>query len=217
MKQIIAFDCDSTLSSIEGVDELARIAGEEVFKEVEKLTNLAMDGKVPVEEVFARRLDLIQPTRAQCLAVGEMYLETVEPTAKETIQKLQAQGWECIIISGGFEPCIAPLALELGIEWVEAVPLQFDDEGKYLGFDESYPTTRSGGKPEIIRSIRSNIGPNKFVMVGDGVSDLETTPEVDKFIGFLRYVQRNIVAQNCTNSASSMPEIVGIIKDNVKN
>jgi hypothetical protein len=54
-------------------------------------------------------------------------------------------------------------------------------------------------------------------MVGDGVSDLETTPEVDKFIGFLRYVQRNTVAQNCTNSASSMPEIVGIIKDNVRN
>ncbi|MDB4498539.1 HAD-IB family phosphatase, partial [bacterium] len=123
MKKIIAFDCDSTLSSIEGVDELARIAGDQVFQEVEDLTNLAMDGKVPVEEVFARRLDLIKPTRAQCAEVGRMYLNTVEPTAKETIKKLQDQGWECLIISGGFEPCIAPLARELGIARVEAVPL----------------------------------------------------------------------------------------------
>ncbi|MDG2399341.1 MAG: HAD-IB family phosphatase [Akkermansiaceae bacterium] len=208
MKKIIAFDCDSTLSSIEGVDELARIAGDQIFQEVEDLTNLAMDGKVPVEEVFARRLDLIQPTRAQCEEVGRMYLNTVEPTAKETIEKLQAQDWECIIISGGFEPCITPLAQELGIARVEAVPLQFDLEGQYLGFDENYPTTRSGGKPEIIRSIRAKIGPNRFIMVGDGVSDLETDPEVDTFIGFFRYVQRDSVAQNCNANAFSISEIL---------
>ena len=208
MKKIIAFDCDSTLSSIEGVDELARIAGDQIFQEVEDLTNLAMDGKVPVEEIFARRLDLIKPTRAQCAEVGRMYLNTVEPTAKETIKKLQDQGWECLIISGGFEPCIAPLARELGIARVEAVPLQFDVGGQYLGFDENYPTTRSGGKPEIMRSIRAEIGPSKFVLVGDRASDLETDSEVDAFIGFFRYVRRNSVAQNCNAHAFSMSEII---------
>lgn len=208
MQKIIAFDCDSTLSSIEGVDELARIAGDQIFQEVEDLTNLAMDGKVPVEEVFARRLDLIQPTFAQCEAVGRMYLKTVEPTAKETINKMQKQGWTCIIISGGFEPCISPLARELGIAKVEAVPLKFDTRGQYLGFDENYPTTRSGGKTEIIRSIRAKLGLNKFIMVGDGVSDLETISEVDTFIGFFRYVQRDSVAQNCSASAFSISEIL---------
>ena len=39
MKKIIAFDCDSTLSAIEGVDELARLAGSEIFDQVENLTN----------------------------------------------------------------------------------------------------------------------------------------------------------------------------------
>lgn len=215
MRKIIAFDCDSTLSSIEGVDELARIAGDSIFKEVEDLTNLAMDGVVPVEDVFARRLNLIRPTRAQCEEVGRMYLQTIEPTAKETIAKLKELGWESIIISGGFAPCIAPLAQELGISRVEAVPLQFDEAGEYLGFDKNYPTTRSGGKPEIVRSIRASLGPNRFIMVGDGVSDLETTPEVDIFIGFLKYVQRNTVSQNCMKSAASMTEIYGIIRDHV--
>ena len=213
MKKIIAFDCDSTLSSIEGVDELARIAGDRIFREVEDLTNLAMDGEVPVEEIFARRLDLIRPTREQCAEVGKMYLETVEPTAKETIAKLTDLGWECLIISGGFEPCIAPLAQELGIKRVEAVPLQFDETGNYLGFNSDYPTTRSGGKPEIIRLIRSAIGPNKFVMVGDGVSDLETTPEVDTFIGFFKYVQRKNVVKNCIERAFSMLEISKLLEN----
>jgi phosphoserine phosphatase len=167
-----------------------------------------MDGKIPVEEVFTRRLDLIRPTYAQCKEVGAMYLNTIEPTAKETIKKLQEQEWECIIISGGFEPCIAPLAQELGIARVEAVPLHFDAEGQYLGFDEKYPTTRSGGKPEIIRSIRAKIGRSRFVMVGDGASDLETDSEVDTFIGFFRYAQRESVAQNCNSHAFSISEIM---------
>lgn len=213
MKNIIAFDCDSTLSSIEGVDELARIAGDKVFREVEELTNQAMDGEVPVEEVFARRLELIRPNRKQCEMVGEMYLETIEPDAVETIKALQDRGWECIIISGGFLPCIKPLALKLNISRVEAVPLQFDEKGDYLSFDSQYPTTRSGGKPEIIRAIRESLTPQKIVMVGDGVSDLETTPDVDQFIGFFGYVKRSKVAQDCIHQASSTHEILAILEN----
>ena len=211
MKNIIAFDCDSTLSSIEGVDELARIAGDDVFRQVEELTNLAMDGEVSVEEVFARRLDLIKPTRKQCELVGEMYLKTIEEDAEASIRNLQQKGWECLIISGGFLPCIQPLADKLGIERIEAVPLHFDTQGNYLGFDSSYPTTRSGGKPEIIRSIKESLQPDRIVMVGDGVSDLETTPEVDLFIAFSRYVRREKVAQNCTKEALSTQEIPRIL------
>ena len=47
MKKLIAFDCDSTLSAIEGVDELARLAGDDVFRQVEDLTNQAMNGEIP--------------------------------------------------------------------------------------------------------------------------------------------------------------------------
>jgi len=37
--KLICFDCDSTLSSVEGIDELARLRGPEIFKQVEALTN----------------------------------------------------------------------------------------------------------------------------------------------------------------------------------
>lgn len=210
MKKIIAFDCDSTLSAIEGVDELARLAGPDIFSQVEDLTNQAMNGEVPVEEVFGRRLDLIKPTRQQCDQVGQMYLETIEPSAKETIAALQQDGWECLIISGGFAPCIEPLAKELGINKIEAVPLSFSPSGSYLGYDDSYPTTRDGGKPEIINKIKQLDQPDIIVMVGDGVSDLETTPVVDHFIGFLRYAEREKVASNCMHRAKSLLQILKI-------
>lgn len=213
MKKIIAFDCDSTLSAIEGVDELARLAGDEIFRQVEDLTNQAMDGKIAIEDVFGSRLELIRPTREQCTQIGSMYLEKIEPTAKDTISKLQNEGWECLIISGGFAPCIELLAKELNISIVEAVPLDFHPDGSYAGFDASYPTTRNGGKPEIIDRISKDYTPDKLVMVGDGVSDLETTPVVDLFIAFTRYATRPKVVENCMHEAKSLAEILDILKD----
>ncbi len=212
MKKIIAFDCDSTLSAIEGVDELARLAGDDIFRQVEDLTNQAMDGKIAIEEVFGSRLSLIQPTQNQCHQIGLMYLKKIEPTARETISKLQSEGWECLIISGGFAPCIELLAQELNINTVEAVPLHFNPDGTYAGFDEKYPTTRNGGKPEILDRIRHDSTPDKLVMVGDGVSDLETTPVVDQFIGFTRYAARPQVVKNCMYEAKTLAAILDILK-----
>lgn len=212
MTKIIAFDCDSTLSSIEGVDELARLAGPEIFQQVEESTNQAMNGEIAVEEVFGRRLELIRPTREQCLQIGRLYLETIEPAARETIATLQKEGWTCLIISGGFAPCIEPLAHDLGISRIEAVPLHFDQDGSYTGFDESYPTTRSGGKPEIIEALKKEFSPETIVMVGDGVSDLETAPLVDQFIGYLGFVSRPKVAQNSPLTATSLSEIPALLE-----
>ncbi|HEY0944875.1 MAG TPA: HAD-IB family phosphatase [Opitutaceae bacterium] len=188
--KLLVFDCDSTLSAIEGIDELGRIRGADVFARVEAMTNDAMNGKLPVESVFGERLRIIQPTRADVAAVGRHYIETVEPTAQSTIAALRARGWTPMIVSGGFRPAIRPLADFLGIERVEAVDLYFDEQGHYRGFDEAYPTTRSGGKPEVIKQLRREFAPERVVMVGDGVSDLEAKPVVDLFVGFGRYVAR---------------------------
>jgi len=195
--KLLIFDCDSTLSSIEGIDELARVRGPEVFKRVEEMTNEAMDGKISVEAVFARRLEIIQPERSDVAAVGRQYIDTVEPTALATLAAVRAAGWTVIILSGGFRPIIRPLADFLGIERVEAVDLFFDANGRYTGFDEAYPTTRSGGKPEVIIRLKAELNPAKIVMVGDGASDLETKPVVDLFVGFGRYMARpKVMAQS---------------------
>lgn len=206
--KLIIFDCDSTLSAIEGIDELARVHGPEVFRQVEAMTHEAMEGRIPVESVFGRRLDIIRPTRADAAAIGERYIATVEPTARATVAALKERGWTPVIISGGFRPCIRPLAQFLGIERVEAVELNFDAEGNYGGYDRDFPTTRSGGKPLVVARLKAELQPTRVIAVGDGVSDLEMKPEVDLFAGFGGYVARPAVRAQAHCFLRNLSEIL---------
>ena len=210
---LIFFDCDSTLSSIEGIDELARARGPEVFKRSEALTNAAMNGEVPISEVFPRRLDMIQPDRELCESVARLYIETLVPGAAEAVDRLRAEGWMPIILSGGFAPLIHPLADLLSIPDVEAVPLHLDEEGRYLGFDATYPTTRNGGKSEIIREWRTALLPEKVVMVGDGISDLETRDTVDLFVGFGGVIARDAVRRSAEAWITSMADLPPALRE----
>ena len=209
--KLICFDCDSTLSVIEGVDELARVRGPAVLARIEAMTNDAMEGRVPIESVFGRRLEIIQPSRADVAAVGRRYVETVEPNAKATIAALVARGWTPIIVSGGFTPAIRPLADFLGVARVEAVELNFAADGSYRGYAAAFPTTRSGGKAEVITRLRTEFAATKAVMVGDGISDLEARPAVNRFVGFGGYVVRSKVKAEADNFVTSLAELLTIL------
>ena len=211
MTKLICFDCDSTLSAIEGIDELARLRGSTVGAQIEAMTNEAMDGRISVEAVFGRRLQIIEPRREDVAAIGQLYLKTIEPTAKSTIAELVARGWTPVILSGGFRPVIAPLAAALGIGRIEAVDLFFDDTGRYRGYDEAYPTTRSGGKPEVIQRLKRELSPERTVMVGDGASDLEAQPVVDLFVGFGRYVARPKVEAGAHRFIRSLDQLLTLL------
>lgn len=209
--KLIVFDCDSTLSSIEGIDELGRVRGPEIFARVEAMTHDAMNGRLAVEAVFGERLRIIRPRAADVAAVGAQYIDTIEPTAVATLAALRSAGWTPIILSGGFRNAIRPLADHLGVARVEAVDLFFDAAGDYAGYDEAYPTTRSGGKPEVIRALKAELAPSRVVMVGDGVSDLETKPEVDLFIGFGRYVAREKVRAGAAKFVTALDQIPALL------
>ena len=211
MSKLIVFDCDSTLSEIEGVDELARVKGEEVFQQCVQLTNDAMGGVVPIAEVFGRRLDLIQPTESLCQEVGELYIKETEPTALSTVKTLQDQGWTVVILSGGFKEVIEPFAKYLNISHIEAVPLFFNEDGSYQGFDTNYPTTRNGGKPEIISELIKQYNATQTVMVGDGISELETKDVVNTFIGFGRYAEREKVKAESKYFIKELSEVLDVI------
>jgi phosphoserine phosphatase len=210
--KLICLDCDSTLSAIEGVDELARLRGPAALAEVAAMTNDAMEGKIPLEQVFARRLEIIRPGRAETEAIGRQYVREIEPTAVRTVAALQAAGWTPVIVSAGYTQAIEPLAQLLGIARIEAVRLEFDAQGNYAGFDMAHPATRKGGKPEIVRALKAEFGSTRTVAVGDGVSDLETKPEVDLFVGFGRYVVRDKVRAGAAAFIRSLDELVPLLQ-----
>ncbi|MEI6461822.1 MAG: HAD-IB family phosphatase [Verrucomicrobiota bacterium] len=209
--KLLLLDCDSTLSSIEGIDELGRLRGPAIFKAVENMTNAAMNGGTPMEDIFALRLNMIKPTLAELQAIGAKYIATVEPTAVETLDKLRAAGWKIAIVSGGFTQAIMPLAKFLGIARVEAVVLKFNEDGTYAGFDETCPTSKSKGKNMIARRLRADFKAQIVVMVGDGASDLEVRGDVDKVIGFGRYVVRPKVKAGADAFIMALEELPGIL------
>ena len=210
--KLVIFDCDSTLSAIEGIDELARARGPGIFARVEEMTRDAMDGKIAVEDVFARRLEIIQPRRSDVAAVGQLYIEQIEPAALKAVTELKAAGWTPIILSGGFRQAIDPLAAYLGISRIEAVDLYFDEKGGYTGFDANFPSTRSGGKPVCIAGLKREFSPVRTVMIGDGVSDLETRPVVDLFVGFGRYTERPKVKAGAEAFIYSLAELLALLR-----
>ena len=209
--KLLLLDCDSTLSSIEGIDELGRLRGPATFKAVEDMTNAAMNGGTPMEAIFAKRLDIIKPTAAELAAIGAQYIATVEPTAVASLAKLRAAGWRIAIVSGGFTQAIRPLADFLGIDRVEAVTLKFHADGSYAGFDDSCPTCKTKGKNVVARRLRVEHQATHVVMVGDGASDLEVKGDADVVIGFGRYVQRPKVVAGADQFVRSLEELVGVV------
>jgi phosphoserine phosphatase len=210
--KLLCIDCDSTLSAIEGVDELARLRGPAVLAQVAAMTNDAMDGKIPLEQVFARRLEIIRPGRFEIEAVGQQYITEIEPTARATVVALNAAGWTPVIVSAGYTQAIEPLAAVLGIARIEAVRLDFDAAGNYAGFDTTHPATRKGGKPEILRALKAEFRAVRTVMVGDGVSDLETKDEVDLFVGFGRYAERAKVKAGAHAFIHRLADLIPLLK-----
>lgn len=210
--KLVLLDCDSTLSAIEGIDELGRLRGAETFSAVEAMTREAMEGGTSMESIFARRLDLIQPTSAELLSIGALYISHVEPTAKDSIQQLQGEGWTVAIVSGGFTQAILPLAHHLGVATVEAVVLKFDEMGNYAGFEPECPTARTRGKNVVAERLKRTLGATVSVMVGDGASDLEVKGDVDYVIGFGRYAVREKVKAEADAFIHSLSELPAILQ-----
>jgi phosphoserine phosphatase len=182
VKVLVTFDCDSTLTTVEGVDELAWRAG--VGEQIENMTRAAMEGRIPLEEVYGRRLDLIRPGRQDLEWLGRRYIETMTPGARQTVAALQAVGVDIHVISGGLLPAVAALATTLGISQhqVHAVGIRFSSNGEYEGYQEDSPLARAGGKGEVVSTLA---GPGVFAtMVGDGMTDLEASAAGAVTIGF---------------------------------
>jgi phosphoserine phosphatase len=175
----VAFDCDSTLAAIEGIEELARGNAE-----VARLTREAMEGRIALEQVFGRRLALVRPTRADVERIGARYVETLLPNVARLVAALHALGKRVCIVSGGLLPAVRAVARALAVrdEDVHAVDLSFDERGRYAGFDERSPLARANGKLAVLRALRR---PGEaLAFVGDGATDLEAAPAADRFVAF---------------------------------
>ena len=213
----VCFDCDSTLSSLEGIDELARRAG--CFSEIAELTNAAMDGRIALNEIYAKRMERVCPGHDALTWLAQRYREEVVEGAAHTIATLHQSGVAVYVVSGGLFEAVAPFAQSLGIDKsrVYAVSVNLDSSGAYQGFDTSSPLTRTDGKAVVCREISSRHG--SVAMVGDGVTDLAARSGGAYIVGFGGVVHRTameIGADTYVAAPSLMATISALLKDQKK-
>mmetsp|Transcript_29299 Transcript_29299/g.67458 ORF Transcript_29299/g.67458 Transcript_29299/m.67458 type:complete len:299 (+) Transcript_29299:69-965(+) len=180
----ICFDVDSTVITTEGIDTLAKHFG--VHNEVANLTAAAMNGELEFGEAMAMRLHAIQPTRLgieECLELERPELTTGIDELVDTLHNL---GKDVYLVSGGFTIMIEPIADMLNIPRTNiwANDLVFDTAGAYKGFDRKRPTSRSGGKSEVVNILKQRYGYEAVVMIGDGATDMDARPPASAFIGY---------------------------------
>ncbi|MDZ7374036.1 MAG: HAD-IB family phosphatase [candidate division KSB1 bacterium] len=207
--QHIFFDCDSTLTRIEGIDELGAMLGK--GQEIRFLTQQAMEGKVPLDAVFQKRLELLRPTRGQIERIGTLYAQNLVEDAAAVVAALQSYGREVYVVSGGFLVALQKLAacLRIPIRNVLGVDVAFDElqgdwykyhryqyrpnpEERYLALDGTSPMIRTNGKRVAIERLGKL--PGGAMLIGDGASDLAAKSAVDLFVGYGGVVQRTVVA-----------------------
>ena len=172
------------------------------------MTRQAMEGEVDLESVYAERLRLLQPTRADLQRIAASYRTEVVPHAREVVAALVFLGRQVHIVSGGLAEPVTAFGdwLGIGAENVHAVDLEFDQLAgrwwEYAGQTEnpaeayldfvSGPLSQSRGKGAVISQARS--GPGRAMLVGDGISDLMARSAVELFVGFGGVVRRERVA-----------------------
>jgi phosphoserine phosphatase len=214
----VFFDCDSTLTTIEGIDVLADYAGKKW--RVEVLTKAAMDGHLDLEEVYGKRLQAVRPTREQIRSIRRAYKQNVVEDATAVIQALQTLGHKVYIISGGLEEPVKEFGIFLGVpkENIRAVGVNYNElsgnwwdpksEGtsQYLTYEEG-ALSISDGKAQIVRDL---LGKQKgrSLLIGDGNSDLLASKAVDLFVGYGGIEKRERVfaeAPICISTESLAP------------
>ncbi len=191
----IVFDCDSTLSSIEGVDELAKACGH--WEQVHAMTNKAMSETGVTQEIYKERMELIKPHLSQLEELGDTYYQNRAPDTRKTINFLDSLGKKIFILSAGLLPGVKAFGLKLGIaeSAIYAIDIYFDEQGNYKGYEEDSVFISMDGKRRIIKDLMKFYP--RIIHIGDGLNDIESRDIVTRFIGYGGICYRENVAKLC--------------------
>ena len=206
----VILDVDSTLTSVEGIAWLATRRGADVTAAVDAMTNDAMTGALPLDAVYAKRLSLVRPSRADLSALATAYSAGLMPGARDALNTLREAGVHFALVSGGLREAILPFAAELGFAArdVHAVDVRFEPDGSYAGFDPMSPLACAGGKPRVARTLGL---PAPVLAVGDGSTDAELKSCVAAFAAFTGVARRESVVAVADYVISRFAELPTLI------
>ncbi len=173
--RLIAFDMDSTLITIECVDEIAAVAGRGA--EVAAITAAAMRGEIAdYKESLRRRVALLQGVPAA--ALQRVYEERLRlsPGAESLVTACRGAGLETLLVSGGFTFFADRVVARLGIDRARSNVLEIHD-GELTGrlVEQPWGDICDGAEKRkmLLETCAAlAIEPSRSIAVGDGANDL---------------------------------------------
>lgn len=169
-KKLVVMDVDSTLIQQEVIELLGAKAGKGA--EIAAITESAMRGELDFAESLRARVALLAGLPDSVLTQVQSEI-TLTPGARTLIRTLHKLGHHVALVSGGFEPVIAPLMNDLGIAHMRANNLEIV-AGKLTG-ELIGPIIDRAGKAEALREFAAlhAIELQQTIAIGDGANDLD--------------------------------------------
>src|SRR5689334_17504196 len=120
--RLVAMDMDSTLITIECIDEIADMQG--LKPQVAEITEMAMRGEIEFAESLRRRVALLEGLETE--ALDRVYAERLQlsPGAENMLAGVKATGLKTLLVSGGFTFFTERIAALLGLDYTNANVLE---------------------------------------------------------------------------------------------
>ncbi|MDP2762854.1 MAG: phosphoserine phosphatase SerB [Sideroxyarcus sp.] len=179
---LLVMDMDSTLISIECIDEIADIQG--LKPQVAAITGAAMRGEIDFAESLRRRVALLAGLEEGALQLVYDKRLKLNPGAETLLAALKQHEIKTLLVSGGFVFFTKRLRERLGLDFAHASELEIVD-GKLTG-EISGKIMDAQGKADWLNRIRVELElkPEQVIAMGDGANDLKMMAQAGVSIAY---------------------------------
>ncbi len=167
---LVAMDMDSTLITIECIDEIAALMG--VGDRVAEITASAMRGEIEFQESLLQRVALLAGLKeTELQRVYDQRLK-LSPGAEVMLERLKALGIRTLLVSGGFSFFTDRLQRRLGLDYTLANTFEIEN-GKLTGRLYGAIIGARAKADELVRCARElGLSRDRMIAIGDGANDL---------------------------------------------
>ena len=169
-KQLLVADMDSTMITVECIDELADYAG--IKPEIAEITERAMRGELDFEAALDARVALLGGLDEAAIDRCRAERVALMPGARALVRTMRARGGTAVLVSGGFTRFAEPVAAEIGFD--RAIANVLEIEGGRLTGAVARPIVGAATKQATLLDYRASLGlvEEATLAVGDGANDL---------------------------------------------
>jgi phosphoserine phosphatase len=169
-KALIISDMDSTMITVECIDELADYAG--LREEISAVTERAMQGELDFDAALDARVALLKGMDVGILDTCYRERVRIMPGAEALVRTMRSRGGFAVLVSGGFTHFAEPVAAEIGFDRSVSNVLGVADgrlDGTVLR-----PIVGAETKRETLLAAMAerNIATERTLAVGDGANDI---------------------------------------------